>query len=778
MTTWTSEGKSQDDFMLKDECLILNYNDEVVGHENKYNCHKFVIGQPKGIVHRAFSVLLFDEDGKLLLQQRAASKITFAEVWTNTCCSHPLYGMEPSEVDGPDAVRKGDPQGVKHAAVRKLKHELGIQGLSYDRFTFVTRMHYWAADVGTHGAEAPWGEHEIDYILVCQLDKGETLKIMPEPDEVMAVQWVNADELREAMTKDKWSPWFKIIAERFLIPHWWTDLSALCRKQKFADYDTIHRFDCHGGFDDEEKLAIGSGGAVPGFLDALEIACASSEATKRQLALDEQRRQTLEDIATTTRAISKKEKTRESAVEKKQGAYGKVVQHEKSLFGNSSELFAALQLKYLKPIKSNLTDAAKRNPDVQFCDDMLGRVSRSFAAVIRQLPEGLCLDICVFYLVLRALDTIEDDMDFFATKQGQKETMLRNFVDNELQNRQCAVKDGIGEGDERVLLENFGAVVRVYFDFVPEGSREAIADITRKMGNGMADYVTAELAQGTKDLDAYNLYCHAVAGLVGEGLTKIFIARGFEDATIAENGILEWPFCDHTLGLANSMGLFLQKTNIIRDYLEDYVDGRAFWPQSVWRSYAQTTDLGEFARPTARWVDSEDEAIYPSPQVRKIIGKGSSTRSLECLNALVADALDLVPDALEYLRRLKNPRVYRFCAIPQVMAIATLADCFNNPDLFTGVVKIRKGMAANIILDSQTHDATLCWFDHFARDILIQLTRASADEDTLVKIRSACLKIASIAQPAVNRRHMKRTAIFVVLSASIAAAIAIVFDLF
>lgn len=50
------------------------------------------------------------------------------------------------------------------------------------------------------------------------------------------------------------------------------------------------------------------------------------------------------------------------------------------------------------------------------------------------------------------------------------------------------------------------------------------------------------------------------------------------------------------------MGLFLQKTNIIRDYLEDYVDGRAFWPQDVWKKHAKTGQLGEFALPQFRYV--------------------------------------------------------------------------------------------------------------------------------------------------------------------------------
>lgn len=63
-------------------------------------CHlcRFVEGQPEGRLHRAFSVFLFNSRNELLLQQRAASKITFPGVWTNTCCSHQLYGQSPDEV--------------------------------------------------------------------------------------------------------------------------------------------------------------------------------------------------------------------------------------------------------------------------------------------------------------------------------------------------------------------------------------------------------------------------------------------------------------------------------------------------------------------------------------------------------------------------------------------------------------------------------------------------------------------------------------------------------
>lgn len=105
----------------------------------------------KGLLHRAFSVFLFDSNKRLLLQQRATEKITFPDMWTNTCCSHPLGipGETGAELDA--AVL-----GVKRAAQRKLGHELGIkpEQVPLDKFEFFTRIHYRAPSDGK------WGEHE------------------------------------------------------------------------------------------------------------------------------------------------------------------------------------------------------------------------------------------------------------------------------------------------------------------------------------------------------------------------------------------------------------------------------------------------------------------------------------------------------------------------------------------------------------------------------------------------------------------------------------------
>jgi len=105
----------------------------------------------KGLLHRAFSVFLFDSQNRLLLQQRATEKITFPDMWTNTCCSHPL-GI-PGETG---TTLEESVQGVRRAAVRKLDQELGIKSsqVPIDDFKFLTRIHYKAP------SDCIWGEHE------------------------------------------------------------------------------------------------------------------------------------------------------------------------------------------------------------------------------------------------------------------------------------------------------------------------------------------------------------------------------------------------------------------------------------------------------------------------------------------------------------------------------------------------------------------------------------------------------------------------------------------
>jgi isopentenyl-diphosphate delta-isomerase type 1 len=230
MSTYGS-GMSQQAMMESDLLIPVDESDNILPNTNlsKREGHAFSADNPRAFLHRAFSLFIFDYEGRLLLTQRANSKITFPSVWTNTCCSHPLYGMIPDEVDEPSSAFPSFP-GIKHAAIRKCKHELGIpsQHILHDKIQFITRFHYWAADTRTYGSNPPWGEHEVDYILFYQQrpDEGQ-LPIIANPEEVSDYKYVTADELQSMMKEPDqlWSPWFVGIMERGGWD-WWADLQG------------------------------------------------------------------------------------------------------------------------------------------------------------------------------------------------------------------------------------------------------------------------------------------------------------------------------------------------------------------------------------------------------------------------------------------------------------------------------------------------------------------------------------------------------------------------
>ena len=456
------------------------------------------------------------------------------------------------------------------------------------------------------------------------------------------------------------------MAEKFLV-HWWADLNKTLTTNEYVDYATIHRFD---------PTSEHMGGAG----DAKEWLGTSA---------------------------SPYEKKRGGITTLKQGAYGKVQIHKHSLFSQLSHPEEVIAGLYITNVNYMANKVDRSSESFRFCDDMLGKVSRSFAAVIRQLPTSLCTDVLIFYLALRALDTIEDDMEAFKGKEKMKIQHLQNFYKTGLVTEGWSMQN-VGEGDERVLLEEYHHCVTV-FKSLPLASQEIIADITMRMGNGMASYVEKDLGQGTVTLKDYYLYCHYVAGLVGEGLSRLFTSSGYESEAVG----------NVAKSLANTMGLFLQKTNIIRDYLEDYVDGRAFWPQEIWKKYTKNNNLGELAE-----VESREKAV-------------------QCLNEMVTDALDCIPECIQYMRLLNTEEVYRFCAIPQVMAIATLAELYNNPKVFTGVVKIRKGLAARMILDSNTEEGVYKWFYLMTSNIL---NRIPKNDPNAFRTKQICDKIINLTQ--------------------------------
>jgi len=339
--------------------------------------------------------------------------------------------------------------------------------------------------------------------------------------------------------------------------------------------------------------------------------------------------------------------------------------------------------------------------DIDFSYAVLHKVSRSFAVVIQQLADELKDVICIFYLVLRGLDSVEDDMDF---PIEQKLPLLRSFYEKlEIEGWNIS---GVGDSEDyKQLMAAFEKVSAVYRSLKPE-YRVVISDITKRMGEGMAEFAekTAKTGKGAvTNVEEYNHYCHYVAGLVGIGLTQLFAASKLEDTSILAQE-----------KLANSMGLFLQKTNIIRDYLEDLEEARTWWPEDIWSQYAPSLD----------WFAKNPD--HPN--------------SRACLNHMVSDAFSLVPDVLQYLALLKERSVFEFCAIPQVMAMATLAKVYNNTDVFKKNVKIRKGLSCDMMLHSSDVGVVKGYFRYFAKNILDRIDSTTVNQGEATKKAEATAK--------------------------------------
>ncbi|XP_074275452.1 squalene synthase-like [Silene latifolia] len=306
----------------------------------------------------------------------------------------------------------------------------------------------------------------------------------------------------------------------------------------------------------------------------------------------------------------------------------------------------------LLKLKMAIKEAEKQIPQQLhwgFCYSMLHKVSRSFALVIQQLGTELRNAVCVFYLVLRALDTVEDDTSIATEVKVPILKAFHQHIYDRDWHFSCGTKH------YKVLMDEFHQVSTAFLE-LDRGYQEAIEDITKRMGAGMAKFICKEV----ETVDDYDEYCHYVAGLVGLGLSKLFHNSGKEDMATDE--------------FSNSMGLFLQKTNIIRDYLEDINEipkSRMFWPREIWSKYVNKLE------------DLKHEE--------------NSEKAVQCLNDMVTNALLHVEDSLTYMSALRDHAIFRFCAIPQIMAIGTLALCYDNIQVFRGVVKMRRGLTAIVI---------------------------------------------------------------------------------
>jgi isopentenyl-diphosphate delta-isomerase len=160
---------------MKEYVILVDEKDNEVGLMEKMEVHR------KGLLHRAFSVLLFNSKGEMLLQKRAANKYHSAGLWTNACCSHPRPGEKMD-----DAVR------------RRLKEEMGIDAQPTYAYKFLYKIKL--QDVI---------EYEFDHVFVGQFDE----EPLPNVNEVQDWKYENLASVKEDVLRnpEAYTYWFRVI---------------------------------------------------------------------------------------------------------------------------------------------------------------------------------------------------------------------------------------------------------------------------------------------------------------------------------------------------------------------------------------------------------------------------------------------------------------------------------------------------------------------------------------------------------------------------------------
>lgn len=170
--------------MEKNDVILVNEQDQEIGTMEKMEAHL------RGVLHRAFSVFIFDSTGRMLLQQRATQKYHGGLLWSNTCCSHP-YPDEATPV----------------AAHRRLKEELGFDTSLTEIFSFT-----YKAEV-----ENQLIEHEFDHVFAGEYEGA----VIPNAEEVADYCYLTMDEIKAAIQAHpaKFTSWFRIVFPQ--VETWW-----------------------------------------------------------------------------------------------------------------------------------------------------------------------------------------------------------------------------------------------------------------------------------------------------------------------------------------------------------------------------------------------------------------------------------------------------------------------------------------------------------------------------------------------------------------------------
>ena len=165
---------------MEEKVILVNEKDEPIGLMEKMEAHE------KGLLHRAFSVFIFNSKQEVLLQQRAACKYHSPNLWTNTCCSHPRAG-----------------ETNQQAGERRLQEEMGLQVPLQEVFSFIYKAPF---DNGLT-------EHEYDHVLIGYSDAQPQIN----PEEVASWKWLSLEAIKEDILQvpEQYTAWFKIIFEKF-----------------------------------------------------------------------------------------------------------------------------------------------------------------------------------------------------------------------------------------------------------------------------------------------------------------------------------------------------------------------------------------------------------------------------------------------------------------------------------------------------------------------------------------------------------------------------------
>jgi len=161
--------------------VLVDDQDNAIGTMEKQQAHV------EGLLHRAFSIFIFNSERKLLLQKRASSKYHCGGLWTNACCSHPREN-----------------ENTLDAAIRRLEEEMGMQCSLKPIFTFMYKAEF---DNGLT-------EHEFDHVFFGE--SNQTPKINTE--EVEAYRYIAMEDLQQEVKEfpEKFTPWFIIALNRVL----------------------------------------------------------------------------------------------------------------------------------------------------------------------------------------------------------------------------------------------------------------------------------------------------------------------------------------------------------------------------------------------------------------------------------------------------------------------------------------------------------------------------------------------------------------------------------